>query len=67
MLRSLADLFTETMVVARLGHLAEFFNIPTYSYVYYFAGTLVRRRNKSAGPRSTYEAYEERLLPALRQ
>ncbi|XP_064075101.1 centrosomal protein of 104 kDa isoform X1 [Vanessa tameamea] len=30
-------------------------------------GTLVRRRNKSAGPRSTFEAYEERLLPALRQ
>ncbi|XP_063833817.1 uncharacterized protein LOC135082985 [Ostrinia nubilalis] len=29
-------------------------------------GTLVRRRNKSAGPRSTFEAYEERLLPALR-
>lgn len=29
-------------------------------------GVLVRRRNKSAGPRSTFEAYEERLLPALR-
>ncbi|XP_049879827.1 centrosomal protein of 104 kDa [Pectinophora gossypiella] len=29
-------------------------------------GSLVRRRNKSAGPRSTFEAYEERLLPALR-
>ncbi|XP_047520581.1 centrosomal protein of 104 kDa [Pieris napi] len=29
-------------------------------------GSIVRRRNKSAGPRSTYEAYEERLLPALR-
>ncbi|XP_037873999.1 centrosomal protein of 104 kDa isoform X2 [Bombyx mori] len=29
-------------------------------------GTLVRRRNKSAGPRSTFDAYEERLLPALR-
>ncbi|CAK1543363.1 unnamed protein product [Leptosia nina] len=29
-------------------------------------GTLVRRRNKSAGPRSTFEAYEERMLPALR-
>ncbi|CAG9570655.1 unnamed protein product [Danaus chrysippus] len=31
-----------------------------------YPGTLVRRRNKSAGPRSTFEAYEERLLPALR-
>ncbi|CAH0696217.1 unnamed protein product [Spodoptera exigua] len=29
-------------------------------------GSIVRRRNKSAGPRSTFEAYEERLLPALR-
>lgn len=29
-------------------------------------GSVVRRRNKSAGPRSTFEAYEERLLPALR-
>ncbi|KAG6451497.1 hypothetical protein O3G_MSEX007194 [Manduca sexta] len=29
-------------------------------------GSLIRRRNKSAGPRSTFEAYEERLLPALR-
>ncbi|VVD00025.1 unnamed protein product [Leptidea sinapis] len=28
--------------------------------------SVVRRRNKSAGPRSTFEAYEERLLPALR-
>lgn len=29
-------------------------------------GSVIRRRNKSAGPRSTFEAYEERLLPALR-